>query len=59
MIGTQTYSLEFIEPGLQSRKVKVYRTRDAAELVYKDTMPLDAGGFQIIMLGTRNPEYIH
>ena len=53
------YTLEFIEPGLQSRKVKVYRTQDAAEAVYKDTIPLDQGGFQIIVVGTRNPDYVH
>jgi hypothetical protein len=56
---TAAYTLEFIEPGLQSRKVKVYRTNDAAEQVYKDTIPLDQGGFQIIVVGTRNPDYIH
>jgi hypothetical protein len=53
------YSFEFIEPGLQHRKVKVYRTRDAAEEVYKDTIPLDQGGFQVIVIGTRNPAYVH
>jgi hypothetical protein len=53
------YSFEFIEPGLQNRKVKVYRTRDAAEAIYKDTIPLDQGGFQLIVIGTRNPEYVH
>jgi hypothetical protein len=53
------YSFEFIEPGLQHRKVKVYRTRDAAEEVYKDTIPLDQGGFQLIIIGTRNPSYVH
>jgi hypothetical protein len=53
------YSLEFIEPGLQRRTVKVYRTRDAAEMLYKDTIPLDQGGFQVIVIGTRNPTYIH
>jgi hypothetical protein len=53
------YSLEYIEPGLQSRKVKVYRTRDAAEQIYKDTIPLDRGGFQLIVVGTRNPDYVH
>jgi hypothetical protein len=53
------YTLEFIEPGLQSRKVKVYRTGDAAEQLYKDTIPLDQGGFQIIVVGTRNPDYVH
>ena len=56
---TSAYTLEFIEPRLQSRKVKVYRTNDAAEQVYKDTIPLDQGGFQIIVVGTRNPDYIH
>ena len=53
------YSLEYIEPGLQSRKVKVYRTRDAAEQIYKDTIPLDQGGFQVIVVGARNPDYVH
>jgi len=53
------YSFEFIEPGLQHRKVKVYRTRDAAEALYKDTIPLDQGGFQVIVIGTRNPSYVH
>ena len=53
------YNLEFIEPGLQHRKVKVYRTNDAAEQIYRDTIPLDKGGFQIIVIGTRNPEYVH
>ena len=53
------YSLEFIEPGLQNRKVKVYRARDAAEQVYRDTIPLDRGGFQLIIIGTRNPSYAH
>lgn len=53
------YSLEYIEPGLQNRKVKVYRTRDAAEQIYKDTIPLDRGGFQLIVVGTRNPDYVH
>lgn len=53
------YNLEFIEPGLQHRKVKVYRTNDAAEQIYKDTIPLDKGGFQIIVIGTRNPDYVH
>jgi hypothetical protein len=53
------YTFEFIEPGLQNRKVKVYRTNDATELVYKDTIPLDQGGFQIIVVGTRNPDYVH
>jgi hypothetical protein len=53
------HTLEFIEPGLQSRKVKVYRTGDAAERLYKDTIPLDKGGFQIIVVGTRNPDYVH
>ena len=52
------YSLEFIEPGLQRRTVKVYRTRDAAEMLYQDTIPLDRGGFQVIVICTRNPSCI-
>lgn len=57
--GATAYSLEFIEPGLQNRRVKVYRSHDAAETVYGDTIPLDKGGFQLIVIGTRNPDYIH
>jgi hypothetical protein len=56
--ASAAYSLEFIEPGLQSRTVEVYRTHDAAEEIYKDTIPLDEGGFQIIIVGTRNPDYV-
>jgi hypothetical protein len=56
--SSATYSFEFIEPGLQSRTVEVYRTHDAAEEVYKDTIPLDEGGFQIIVVGMRNPDYV-
>jgi len=58
VVNEPAYSLEFIEPGLQNRKVKVYRTNDAAEQVYKDTIPLDKGGFQIVIVVTRNPEYV-
>jgi hypothetical protein len=58
-VAPSAYTFEFIEPGLQNRKVKVFRTNDAAEQVYRDTIPLDQGGFQIIVVGTRNPDYVH
>jgi hypothetical protein len=58
-VAPSVYTFEFIEPGLQNRKVKVFRTNDAAEQVYKDTIPLDQGGFRIIVVGTRNPDYVH
>jgi hypothetical protein len=39
------YNLEFIEPGIQDHKVEVYRSKDAQETVYNDTIPQDHGGF--------------
>lgn len=57
--GSQRYSLEFIEPGIQNHKVEVYRSRDAQELLYKDVIPMDAGGFHLTVIGIRNPDYIH
>jgi len=56
--GMSAYTLEFIEPGLQNRKVEVYRHADVRELLYKDTIPLDQGVAQFIVIGTRNPEYV-
>ncbi|MBS1144942.1 MAG: hypothetical protein H6R14_2348, partial [Proteobacteria bacterium] len=55
--GAQVYSFEFIEPGIQNHKVEVYRSRDAQEVIYKDTIPMDAGGFHLRVIGIRNPDY--
>lgn len=55
--GRSPYSLEFIEPGIQNHKVEVYRSKDVQERLYRDTIPLDAGGFHLIVLGIRNPAY--
>ena len=53
------YNLEFIEPGIQNHKVEVYRSKDAQETVYNDTIPQDHGDFHLVVVGTRNPDYIH
>jgi hypothetical protein len=53
------YDLEFIEPGIQNHKVEVYRSKDARETVYNDTIPQDHGDFHLVVVGIRNPDYIH
>ena len=53
------YNLEFIEPGIQNHKVEVYRSKDAQQTVYNDTIPQDHGDFHLVVVGTRNPDYIH
>ena len=53
------YNLEFIEPGIQNHKVEVYRSKDARETVYNDTIPQDHGDFHLVVVGIRNPDYIH
>jgi hypothetical protein len=55
--GPQGYNFEFIEPGIQNHKVEVYRGKDAQERIYRDTIPLDASGFNLTVLGIRNPSY--
>ena len=57
--GPDKYSLEFIEPGIQNHKVEVYRSRDAQQAVYKDTIPLDAGSYHLRVIGIRDPAYIN
>jgi hypothetical protein len=58
-VGPQVYNLEFIEPGIQNHKVEVYRSKDVQERIYQDTIPLDAGGFHLKVIGIRNPSYSH
>ena len=53
------YNLEFIEPGIQNHKVEVYRSKDAQQAVYNDTIPQDHGDFHLVVVGIRNPDYIH
>lgn len=57
--GTSDYNLEFIEPGIQNHKVEVYRSKDMQERIYGDTIPMDAGGFHLRVVGIRNPDYSH
>ena len=57
--GPAKYSYEFIEPGIQNHKVEVYRSHDARQLIYKDTIPLDAGAYHLRVIGIRDPGYIN
>jgi len=54
----QPYTLEFIEPGIQNHRVEVYRSKDAQQVTYRDSHPLDQGGFHLRVLGLRKPAYI-
>jgi hypothetical protein len=53
------YGLEMIEPGVENHRVEVYRSHDALEQVYKDTIPMDEGDFNLIVIGIRTPDYMH
>jgi hypothetical protein len=53
------YNLDFIEPGVKNHKVEVYRSKDAQQTVYNDTIPQDHGDFHLVVVGIRNPDYIH
>jgi len=57
--GEGKYAFEFIEPGVQNHRVEVYRSKDAKEQVYRDVIPMDAGDFNLTVMGTRRPGYIH
>ena len=53
------YGLEMIEPGIENHRVEVYRSEDVREATYHDNIPVDAGGFNLTVIGTRNPDYMH
>jgi hypothetical protein len=53
------YGLEMIEPGIENHRVEVYRSGDVRETTYHDNIPVDAGGFNLTVIGTRNPDYMH
>jgi hypothetical protein len=53
------YGLEMIEPGVQNHRVEVYRSHDALEQVHKDVIPMDEGDFNLTVIGTRRPDYMH
>lgn len=53
------YGLEMIEPGIENHRVEVYRSGDVREATYHDNIPVDAGGFNLTVIGTRNPDYMH
>jgi len=52
------YNFNVIEPGIQNKQVAVYRSNDAREMLYKDTIILDNTGFLFIDLGIRDPDYV-
>ncbi len=53
------YGLEMIEPGIENHRVEVYRSGDAREATYHDNIPVDAGDFNLTVIGTRNPDYMY
>ena len=53
------YGLEMIEPGVQNHRVEVYRSHDALEQIHKDVIPMDEGDFNLTVIGTRRPDYMH
>ncbi|MBB6340977.1 hypothetical protein HNP49_001134 [Pseudomonas fluvialis] len=53
------YGLEMIEPGIENHRVEVYRSGDVRETTYHDNIPVDTGGFNLTVIGTRNPDYMH
>ena len=53
-----SYGFNVIEPGIQNKQVAVYRSNDAREMLYKDTIKMDNTGFLLIDLGVRDPDYI-
>jgi hypothetical protein len=57
--NAESHGREFIELGIQNRKVEVYRSKDAQQTVYNDTIPQGHGDFHLVVVGTRNPDYIH
>jgi len=52
-----TYTFEVVEPGIQNKEVKVFRSNDAEEMVYKDTIAMDKTGFSLTVIGIRSPNY--
>jgi hypothetical protein len=57
--NAESHGREFIELGIQNRKVDVYRSKDAQQTVYNDTIPQGHGDFHLVVVGARNPDYIH
>ena len=48
---------EVIEPGIQNRRVELYRSNDAKEVLYRDVIPMDKTGFHLTVFGVRAPSY--
>ena len=56
-IGASVWVDEVVEPGIQNQRVELYRSNDAAEVLYKDAIPMDKAGFHLKVVGTRPPNY--
>jgi outer membrane protein OmpA-like peptidoglycan-associated protein len=51
------YKFEQIEPTINNTHVDVYRGKDAAKMLYKDTLPMDKKGFHLAVLGIKEPTF--
>ena len=56
-LSGELWSQQVIEPGIHNRRVELYRSNDAEEVLYKDVIPMDKTGFHLIVFGTRPPTY--
>ncbi len=51
------YGQEIVEPGIMNSRVTLYRSHDVKEVVFKDTIPMDATGFHLNFVGIREPVF--
>ena len=51
------YGKEVVEPGIMNSKVTLYRSHDVREVVFEDTIPMDATGFHLNFVGIREPVF--
>ena len=51
------FGKEIVEPGIMNSKVTLYRSHDVKELVFKDTIPMDATGFHLNFIGIKEPVF--
>jgi len=55
--GDVTYIDEVVEPGIQNKSAKIYRSNDAKEDEFKDSIPMDNAGFHLRVLGIKEPNF--
>ncbi len=56
-LSKSDYGKEVVEPGIMNSRVTLYRSHDVEELVFKDTIPMDATGFHLNFVGIREPVF--